>query len=96
MNRQDIRAARKRMVLTQEAFARRIGVSLLTVSRWERGSTRPTGAAASNLLDAIADAPARGPSGERGRPLTLRVTLTLDAQDVARLLRAVDSARRGE
>ncbi len=38
-----IKALRERLHLTQEAFARILGVSFATVNRWENGKTAPTG-----------------------------------------------------
>ena len=40
-----IRATRLRLGLTQEQFARELGVTLSTVSRWETGRARPRGLA---------------------------------------------------
>ena len=37
-----IRRLRKVLVLTQEAFAKKIGVSFATVNRWENGQTKPS------------------------------------------------------
>ena len=36
-----IREIRNRLGLTQERFAQRLGVSFVTVSRWERGKSKP-------------------------------------------------------
>ncbi len=41
----DIKAIRKRLNLTQRAFAERYGFPLQTVRNWEQGIRRPTGAA---------------------------------------------------
>jgi transcriptional regulator with XRE-family HTH domain len=38
-----IKALREQLHLTQEAFARILGVSFATVNRWENGKTEPTG-----------------------------------------------------
>jgi transcriptional regulator with XRE-family HTH domain len=38
-----IKTLRERLHLTQEAFARILGVSFATVNRWENGKTAPTG-----------------------------------------------------
>lgn len=38
-----IRKARKSLNLSQEALARKIGVSWVTISRWERGVSQPHG-----------------------------------------------------
>jgi transcriptional regulator with XRE-family HTH domain len=43
MTSQEIRALRERLHLTQEVFARILGVSFATVNRWENGKTEPTG-----------------------------------------------------
>ncbi len=37
-----VRELRERLGLTQEAFAREVGVSSMTISRWERGLAGPT------------------------------------------------------
>jgi putative transcriptional regulator len=41
----DVRAARKKLGLSQDRFARAFGVSASTVRKWEQGQRRPTGAA---------------------------------------------------
>jgi putative transcriptional regulator len=41
----DVRAARKRLGMTQERFSRAFGVSLDTLRKWETGARHPTGAA---------------------------------------------------
>lgn len=41
MTAQEIRSLRKALGMTQEQFARAVGVSLMTVSRWERGVYEP-------------------------------------------------------
>ena len=38
----DIKALRKECFLSQEAFAKELGVSFATVNRWETGKTKPT------------------------------------------------------
>jgi transcriptional regulator with XRE-family HTH domain len=38
----DIHALRVALGCTQEQLARRIGVSFLTISRWERGKANPS------------------------------------------------------
>ena len=37
-----IKAIRQTCLLSQEAFAKELGVSFATVNRWEAGKTRPT------------------------------------------------------
>ncbi len=41
IKREDIKNTRERLGITQEEFARRIGVTVTTVSRWERGDCLP-------------------------------------------------------
>ncbi len=38
----DIRTIRQKCFLSQEAFAKELGVSFVTVNRWESGKTTPT------------------------------------------------------
>ena len=38
----DIRTLRQNCFLSQEAFAKELGVSFATVNRWESGKTKPT------------------------------------------------------
>lgn len=38
---EDIKRIRRKAFLTQEDFARKIGVSFATVKRWETGKARP-------------------------------------------------------
>lgn len=37
-----IKQIRQQRILSQEAFAKELGVSFATVNRWESGKTRPT------------------------------------------------------
>lgn len=46
----DIKDLRKKLAISQEEFARRLGVSLQTISRWELGKTKPS-QMARRLLD---------------------------------------------
>ena len=39
---EDIKALRQECLLSQEAFAKELGVSFATVNRWEKGKTQPT------------------------------------------------------
>src|SRR5215470_6483610 len=43
MESRGIKELRERLELTQEVFARILGVSFATVNRWENGKTVPTG-----------------------------------------------------
>ncbi len=38
----DLRELRQKHFLSQEAFAKELGVSFATVNRWESGKTKPT------------------------------------------------------
>ena len=38
----EVKTLRKKLGLTQEAFAIRLGVSVMTVRRWEGGKTKPS------------------------------------------------------
>jgi putative transcriptional regulator len=49
----DVRAARKRLGLTQEAFAAKFGFQPATLRNWEQGRTRPDGPA--RVLLAVID-----------------------------------------
>lgn len=49
----DVRAARKRLGLTQEAFAAKFGFQSATLRNWEQGRTRPGGPA--RVLLAVID-----------------------------------------
>ncbi|KAM3106816.1 helix-turn-helix domain-containing protein [Phormidesmis sp. 146-33] len=48
-----IRDLRKRLNLTQEQFASRLGITFATVNRWERKKSRPSSLAQKLLLDLI-------------------------------------------
>jgi len=47
----DIKSIRDKLDLTQEELARKLGVSLSTVSRWETGGSMPSQLAKRRLLD---------------------------------------------
>ena len=53
--RKNIVALRKRLRLSRQEFAKLIGVSPMTVSRWERGKARPS--KLSQLHIEVADTP---------------------------------------
>lgn len=42
MTPSEIKGLRKKLKLSQEAFAHLIGVSFQTVNRWEKGSSKPS------------------------------------------------------
>jgi len=50
----DTRKLRTKLGLTQEAFAIKLGVSLMTVRRWETGKTKPSRMAQKLLIEVIA------------------------------------------
>ena len=56
MNAQEIRELRLKLGLTQEAFARKLGVSFFTVSRWETSKRKPSPMAVTLLKMFDADA----------------------------------------
>ena len=39
---EDLKKIRRKAFLTQEAFAKELGVSFATVNRWETGKAKPT------------------------------------------------------
>ena len=47
----DIKAIRQECLLSQEEFAKELGVSFATVNRWETGKTHPTYKALRNIKD---------------------------------------------
>lgn len=50
MNAEQIKQLRDKLELSQPAFAQKLGVSLNTVNRWERGKTRPSMLANNQLV----------------------------------------------
>jgi DNA-binding transcriptional regulator YiaG len=70
---QDIRDMRRLCALTMRGLARRLGVSVETVSRWERGDELPTRANTYKLLDCFMQAQAEaGALRARARRLRQR------------------------
>ena len=63
MNRNDIKALRKTLGLSQQEFGRKVGVERSTVSSWERGLNTPKGFYADNLQAIFDDCP-RNPDPE--------------------------------
>jgi DNA-binding transcriptional regulator YiaG len=51
----DSLAVREGLAMTQEAFARLIGVSVQTVRRWEYGQCRPSGLALAKIEQVLAE-----------------------------------------
>ena len=49
LSHEEIKSIRIALKLTQEAFAARLKVDVVTVSRWERGERRPTPASRHKL-----------------------------------------------
>jgi DNA-binding transcriptional regulator YiaG len=49
MNSKDILALRKQLGLSQQIFATKLGVGIITVSRWERGICKPSNMAEEKL-----------------------------------------------
>ena len=52
MTAEEIRDLRKKLELSQEGFARKLGTSLNTINRWEKGVHKP-GQMAKTLLDQL-------------------------------------------
>ena len=50
MNANDIKQLRLKLKLTQEALARKLGITSQSVSRWERGLFHPTALTLKALL----------------------------------------------
>ena len=70
-----VREARRRLGLTQAALAARLGVSFVTVNRWERGKSKPPGQLLRQLrhleAEQTATASANGTPGRvQGKPPT--------------------------
>jgi len=42
MNKESIRELRRKLGLSQEGLARKLGVSVITVRRWEKGTSKPS------------------------------------------------------
>lgn len=51
MKGSEVRSLRRRLKLTQESFADRLGVSKTTVARWEIDQVRPSPLALARLSD---------------------------------------------
>jgi DNA-binding transcriptional regulator YiaG len=53
MDKESIRELRHKLGLSQEGLARRLGVSVITVRRWEEGSYKPSPLAFSRIEELI-------------------------------------------
>jgi DNA-binding transcriptional regulator YiaG len=42
MNKESIKELRRKLGLSQEGLARKLGVSVITVRRWEKGTFKPS------------------------------------------------------
>jgi len=42
MNKESIRELRRKLGLSQEGLARKLGVTVITVRRWEKGTCKPS------------------------------------------------------
>lgn len=60
-----IRELREALRLTQEEFARELGVSFTTVSRWENGHGKPSPLAQRQLQELLDRVHARGATAKR-------------------------------
>ncbi|MFZ5476670.1 MAG: helix-turn-helix domain-containing protein [Myxococcota bacterium] len=68
MQAPEIRALRNRLELTQQAFASLLGLSFVSVNRWEQGHSTPTGLSLV-LLQLVANALDRSSPAEVARQL---------------------------
>ena len=59
MTGEEIKALREKMGLSQKAFARKLGTSLNTVNRWEKGVHKPA-QMAKKLLEQLKEEAERG------------------------------------
>lgn len=73
-----IKETRRRLGLTQEKFAAKLGVTLPTINRWENGRTKPSPLAIQNLRELIAS------MGEQGKDLMGSDTKEPHEQEVNR------------
>lgn len=73
-----IKETRRRLGLTQEKFAAKLGVTLPTINRWENGRTKPSPLAIQNLRELIAS------MGEQGKDLMGSDTQEPHEQEVNR------------
>lgn len=55
MEFQEIRALRENLLLSQEALARKLGVAVRTVARWESGASKPSPLAIEKIHQILAD-----------------------------------------
>ena len=62
MTPKQIKALRKKLNITQQELADRIGAQRVSVARWEIGSSRPTGAYLKLLLEVSKKAKAKKPN----------------------------------
>ena len=53
MDKESIRTLRHKLGSSQEGLARRLGVSVITVRRWEKGSYKPSHLALSRIEELI-------------------------------------------
>ena len=53
MDKETIKELRHKLCLSQEGFARNLGVSVLTVRRWEKGSSKPSPLAIAKIAQVI-------------------------------------------
>lgn len=56
----DIKAIRKRLGLTQEEIAQKLGVSWVTIARWEAGKSKPSKLAQKAIAFLLKEIPEEG------------------------------------
>jgi DNA-binding transcriptional regulator YiaG len=55
MDKETIKELRRKLGLSQEGLARKLGVSVITVRRWEKGSFKPSPLALKRIEELISE-----------------------------------------
>jgi DNA-binding transcriptional regulator YiaG len=55
MDKETIKELRHKLGLSQEGLARRLGVSVITVRRWEKGSYKPSPLALQRIEELVSE-----------------------------------------
>jgi len=53
----EIKDLRNKLKLTQEAFAHKVGASMVTINRWEQGHSKPSPIFTAQLMKMAAEKP---------------------------------------
>ena len=92
MTPDDIREARRKLGLSQKAFAEQLRVSFATVNRWERGHAHPQSDRLSRMKELVATG--QLPSNIRALPEAASVPHSIDFEGDAEHLKLVVDAHR--